>query len=247
VINSTAIFACSDIEKTLSYYRDVLGFESSWTWGEPPTFGGAKMDGASIMFCWQPELAERISGHQHWLTVDSVEQLYESHRSKGASIISDIEDKPWGFREYVVEDLNGYHLRFAGHPSTASVASKDFPEEVSLIARKPTCEEFHQIQGQELSPDLLEKTWNGIVALSPSGETIGILRIMWDAQDWYSIWDVIVTPEWRAQRIGSAMMKEAIKTIRQVSPSAIVHLFTFSHGFYERLGFKLESASVRRL
>jgi catechol 2,3-dioxygenase-like lactoylglutathione lyase family enzyme len=39
VISSTAILASSDIEATLAYYKDVLGFESTWKYGDPPVFG----------------------------------------------------------------------------------------------------------------------------------------------------------------------------------------------------------------
>ena len=70
---------------------------------------------------------------------------------------------------------------------------------------------------------------------------------MCDAPGWFSIWDVAVVPEWQAQRIGSTMMKEALEMIREASPGAIVHLFTYKHGFYERLGFTKETACIRRL
>ena len=60
VISSTAIFASSDIVATLAFYKDVLGFESTWTWGEPPTFGSVSMGGVSIMFNLQPELAAKV-------------------------------------------------------------------------------------------------------------------------------------------------------------------------------------------
>ena len=252
VISSTAIFASSDIVATLAFYKDVLGFESTWTWGEPPTFGSASMGGVTIMFNLQPELAEKVKGHQHWVKVDDVDDLYQSHLAKSAKVVQEIEDKPWGMREYVVEDLNGYHLRFAGPPSSAAPKSKPFPEGVTIERRKPTAEEYSKVAGKTFDykdsvPGLLENTWSGVVARSPEGGAIGVLRIMHDAPGWFSIWDVAVLPEWQANRIGSTMMKEAIEMIREASPGAIVHLFTFKHAFYERLGFCLEPASLRRL
>ena len=63
MISSNAIFAASDIEATLAYYKDVLGFESTWTWGDPPVFGSASNGGVTIMFNLQPELAARVRGH----------------------------------------------------------------------------------------------------------------------------------------------------------------------------------------
>ena len=252
VISSTAIFASSDIEATLAYYKDVLGFESTWTWGDPPTFGSASMGGVTIMFNLQPDLAAKVRGHQHGVKVDDVDELHRLHRSKGAHVVSEIEDKPWGLREYIVEDLNGYHLRFGGPPAGDALKSNPFPEGVTIERRKPTSDEYAGVAGRafghkEPVPGLLESTWNGLVARSPDGETIGVLRIMWDAPGWFSIWDVAVVPDWQARRIGSTMMKEALEMIREASPGAIVHLFTYKHGFYERLGFTKETVSVRRL
>ncbi len=43
MLRSTAIFASAGILATLDDYKGVLGFGSSWTWGEPPTFDSASM------------------------------------------------------------------------------------------------------------------------------------------------------------------------------------------------------------
>jgi ribosomal protein S18 acetylase RimI-like enzyme len=252
VISSTAILATSDIAATLAHYKEILGFESSWTWGEPPTFGSATMGGVTIMFNLQPELAAKVQGHQHWIKVDDADEVYRLHRARGAKLVQNIDDKPWGFREYVVEDLNGYHLRFAGPVSTDPPKSQPFPEGVAIELRKPTDEEYANVAGvvfkrKEVVPGLLERTWGGVVAMSPSGEAIGLTRIMYDAPGWFSIWDLAVLPSWQARRIGSKIMEAAIATINEESPGAIVHLFTFQHGFYERLGFGLETVSMRRL
>jgi uncharacterized glyoxalase superfamily protein PhnB/GNAT superfamily N-acetyltransferase len=252
VISSTAIFAASDIEATLAYYKDVLGFEATWTWGDPPAFGSASKGGVTITFNLQPELAAKVRGHQHGVKVDDVDELYRLHTSKGAHVVSEIEDKPWGMREYVVEDLNGYHLRFSGPPRSDAPKSIPFPEGITIERRKPTSDEYAGVAGQafeykEPISGILENTWSGIVARSPDGNAIGVLRVMWDAPGWFSIWDMAVVPDWQARRIGSTMMKEALEMIRETSPDAIVHLFTFKHGFYERLGFKKETVSMRRL
>lgn len=252
VISSTAIFACSDIELTLAYYKEVLGFESTWAWGNPPTFGSATVGGVSIHFNLQPELAKKVEGHQHWVKVEEVDELYQLHRSRDATIVSEIEDKPWGAREYIVQDLNGYHLRFAGTPATHARPSSAFPEGVKIERRKPTAAEYSLVADAAFGykqpvPEVLGSTWSGVVALSPDGEVIGVLRIMWDAPGWFSIWDVAVVPKWQARRIGSAMMREAIEAIREASPNANIHLFTYQYGFYERLGFTKETASMRRL
>ncbi|MHB8635756.1 MAG: GNAT family N-acetyltransferase [Fimbriimonadaceae bacterium] len=252
MISSTAIFAASDIAATLAYYKDVLGFESTWTWGDPPVFGSASTGGVTITFELRPALATMVRGHPHGVKVEDADALFRLHTSRNAHIVSDIEDKPWGIREYTVEDLNGYHLRFSGPPASDAPKSNPFPEGATIELRKPTGDEYASVAGgafgyKNPDPWLLENTWNGIVARSPGGETIGILRIMWDAPGWFSIWDVAVLPDWQARRVGSTMMKEALDMIREASPNANVHLFTTKDGFYERLGFTKETVSIRRL
>ena len=252
MINSTAIFAASDIVSTINYYKEVLGFESSWTWGDPPSFGSASLGGVTLMFNLNPDLASKIQGHQHWIRVDDTDELYARHLESGAKIVSEIEDKHWGQREYVVEDINGYFLRFAGPLATAVKPSEPFPDDVQLELRVPTIKEYVKVAGgafgyREADARLLETTWCGVVALSPSGEAIGVLRVMRDAPGWFSIWDVAVLPDWQAHRIGSNMMRTALGKIRAEHPGAIVHLFAYKHGFYERLGFGKDTVTMIRL
>lgn len=250
--SSTAIFASSDLERTLAYYVDVLGFELAWTWGDPPSLASVRMGGISIMISHDSDVASKIRGHQHWLDIDEIDKLYDFHRAKDARIISEIEDKPWGFREYVVEDPDGYHLRFAGAQSSKTQGSSQLPAGVTFERRKPTSEEYTALVGEVVGyrdslPKVLERTWDGIVACSPQGDTIGVLRIMWDAPGWFSIWDVAVLPSWQGQNIGSEIMKRALEAIRERSPGALVFLFTTKHGFYERLKFTQENVSMLRL
>jgi ribosomal protein S18 acetylase RimI-like enzyme len=252
MVSSTAIFATDDVERTLAYYKDVLGFETTWKWDDPPTFGGASLGGVSLMFCLQPELAKSVKGHQHWIKVEDADELYEKHKANDAKIVQEIEDRPWNVREYVVEDINGYCLRIAGPPSSEAPRSQPFPEGVTIERRKPTAEEFQSVAGaafgyKQLPEGMLDMTWGGVVALSPSGEAIGVLRIMYDAPGWFSVWDVAVEPEWQAKRIGSRMMEEAMAMVHDESPSAFVFLFTIKQGFYERLGFLKESVSMRKV
>jgi PhnB protein len=46
-----------------------------------------------------------------WVT--NADHFYTMHLKNGADIIEEISDRPWGSRQYVVRDLNGYNLKFA--------------------------------------------------------------------------------------------------------------------------------------
>ena len=41
--------------------------------------------------------------------------MYEFHRAQGVEVAEPIEDRPYGIRDYVVRDLQGYYLSFGHH------------------------------------------------------------------------------------------------------------------------------------
>lgn len=252
VLSQMPIFATADVQASLDYYQNVLGFAFSWSYGEPVDAAAVSFGPASVMFLLQPELAAQVAGHQHWFRVEDADAMHSFHLERGAKILSPPENMPWGAREYTVEDPTGYRLRFAGPPAGEVRPSVPFPAGVRIERRLPTAEEFAAVAGKEfykqgVPADFLEKSWNGVVALSAEGEAIGVLRIVHDAPGWFSVWDVAVLPEWQGRHIGQRMMEEALDLVHVASPGAWVFLFTYKHGFYERLGFGRESVSMRRV
>jgi predicted enzyme related to lactoylglutathione lyase/GNAT superfamily N-acetyltransferase len=242
VQSASPVLAAADVAETIRFYKEVLGCTTTWMYGEPPEFAGAQWGSVTIMFCRQPELATLVEGHQVWINVEDVDAVHAEHCRNGAQVVGPIEDKPWGRREYTVRDPNGYHLRFVGLPGYVPVGQKEFPEGVTIDKRLPSPQEHRLLSGNEFYPNidltgLVESAWGGVVAISPSGEALGMVRIMNDGPGWFSIWDVVVHPDWQGNRIGTKMMEAAIEMIREASPGAQVFLFTYKGGFYERIGF----------
>ena len=111
------VLAANDVLQTAAYYRDVLGFAID------DTFSGSEWamlwaDQCQLFLALNPSLAGTAKGQQVSICVPGVDAMFERHKANGANIISDVEDKPWGLREYTVEDPNGYHLRFGAHIET---------------------------------------------------------------------------------------------------------------------------------
>jgi catechol 2,3-dioxygenase-like lactoylglutathione lyase family enzyme len=106
------VLASPDVEATLAFCEDKLGFRRQWTEGTPPTDAAVKRDGAGLIFFLDAELAECARGITAIIFLSGVEELYAEHRERGAPIILPINDND-GLRSYVVELPPGYHLRFA--------------------------------------------------------------------------------------------------------------------------------------
>ena len=122
------VLATTDVMKTAAYYRDTLGFAIDDTcYGADWAMLWA--DQCQLYLSLNPAAAKTAGGQQVSICVPGVDALYEKHKASGANIISDLEDKPWGLREYTVEDPNGYHLRFQAHIETSHF--KDFDRDVA--------------------------------------------------------------------------------------------------------------------
>jgi uncharacterized glyoxalase superfamily protein PhnB/GNAT superfamily N-acetyltransferase len=258
---STAVLACADVQQTVDFYTQVLGFKQHWLWEDPPTFGCIGFEEAEIFLCRQPELAGRVEGLMHYFDLhDDVAALYERHRNAGASIVSPLENKPWGVREYTVRDCNGYHIRFAG-PQTyerPKTATQSLPPHVRLDRRVATIEEYLELSGSvgwaRNVPSMeaaLRNTLVGVVATDTrdgANTTVGMVRCTSDGK-FYMLWDVVVRPSHQGQKIGQAMVETVLDELRRTGAreGAFVGLFTSKAGFYERLGFEKHFGMRRAL
>ncbi len=117
-IHSTVpVVSTDDVQKTISYYTEVLGFVPDFQFGDPVVYAGVKSGIAEIYFAYDPNLVKVIQKEgfspEIFIWVTKADELYKAHTSKGAEIIDPISDRPWGSRQYTVKEINGYHLKFA--------------------------------------------------------------------------------------------------------------------------------------
>lgn len=86
------------------YYRDILGFKIEWTI-PGKSMGAASNDEVAIFF---RETTDSFEPNVHWIFAPDVDVTYEKLKESGADIIDDIENKPWGLRQFTIKDLNGH-------------------------------------------------------------------------------------------------------------------------------------------
>lgn len=248
LLRSEPIFSARSVAETVAFYRQVLGFAEEWLWGDPPTFGGVRWGKIGVMFGESPERAARIEGHEHSFFAEGIDELYALHLANGARIISPLEAKPWGLREYTVRDLNGYYLRF-GEPGSDRPRSGPMPEAVSIVERRPTIEEYLALidavgwsdsTDREAAPAAIGGALHGVVAVE-NGRATGAGLVVGDGATFFYLKDVMVHPDRQSRQIGTAIVASLMRYIRATaSPQALVGLFTGRNlgDFYERFGFQ---------
>jgi predicted enzyme related to lactoylglutathione lyase len=115
------VLLVADIEQSVAYYRDRLGFECE-VYGDPPDFMAARRDQATLLLalCREPERIVpnwRIVDNiwNVYIRVDDADAVYAEVQERGAGIDYTIYDAPHGFREFGVQDPDGHDIAF-GQP-----------------------------------------------------------------------------------------------------------------------------------
>lgn len=111
-------FFSSDLDKTLGYFANYLGFETQFRYGEPTFYAGAIRDGHSIFFrhtdVVPPDSLEKYQSEllDAYLRVEDVAGLYAEFSGRGVDFHRALAEMPWGFTEFVVKDCDGRLLCF---------------------------------------------------------------------------------------------------------------------------------------
>jgi predicted enzyme related to lactoylglutathione lyase len=114
-------FIVDDVVKTANYYRDKLGFEYDRFWGEPPSFCMVRRNGVTVMLKQLEKTGlMRPNGvadpdnvpWDAYIWIDDADALSTEFKTKGVKIVRELENQPYGCRDFDVEDCNGYRLCF---------------------------------------------------------------------------------------------------------------------------------------
>jgi len=108
--NSQPILRVENMEASLRFYIDVLGFENVG-WGTSE-FTSVSRDRAAIYLC---ERGQGRGGAWVWIGVEDVEELHREYTARGAAIRMPPTNYPWAL-EMHLEDPDGNVLRFGSDP-----------------------------------------------------------------------------------------------------------------------------------
>jgi predicted enzyme related to lactoylglutathione lyase len=107
---STPILRVENMEASLCFYVDVLGFQAA-EWSDDD-FTCVSREKAGIYLC---QRGQGCGGAWAWIGVSDVERLHERYKALGAKVILPPTNYPWAL-EMQVEDHDGNVLRFGSDP-----------------------------------------------------------------------------------------------------------------------------------
>ncbi|WP_027546186.1 VOC family protein [Bradyrhizobium sp. WSM2254] len=106
------VFVVSDITASLAYYRDVLGFEVTFEYGQPPSYACLCRDEVGLHLL-AAAATKRLPGHGGvCIFVRDVDRFYAEVSGRGAKLINQPQDRDYDMRDFDVVDLDGNQLTF---------------------------------------------------------------------------------------------------------------------------------------
>jgi GNAT superfamily N-acetyltransferase len=253
------VLAVANIVETIRYYQEVLAFPCQWTSGDPPVHGAVSWHGAHVQFTLDADRAEKSAGSSIWIRVKNIDTLYKLHRDRKAEIVDQLQRRPWGLDDYIVKDINGYQVIFAGQ-SQDHKKSESFPNTVQIVERKMTPDEYHallesvgwmsSVNMDHFAERLITPVYSVVAIDTTTNETIGCTLVLSDNASFYYIKDVMVKKEWQGKRIGTALMRAASDWLEKNGvPNSLVGLYTGENlePFYNQFGFGKAFGMVKRI
>ena len=122
------ILNVSDMQQSFAWF-ERLGWEKSWDWGDPPTFGAVCSGECQIFLCLNGqggrgkssvtrtfgESGDQTADKGVWMSiwVDDVDAVHRQCVSQGLDVTWPPTDMPWGVRELHVRHPDGHVFRLS--------------------------------------------------------------------------------------------------------------------------------------
>ena len=122
VLNATTMgcsLTCKNIDASIKWYRDVLGFAVDMTFDVDGKLGGAIVSAGDIRIVLNQDDGklgwDRTKGQGLYLQLNvatgaDVDAAAARIKAAGSTLIDEPADRPWGARMFQFKDLDGFRL-----------------------------------------------------------------------------------------------------------------------------------------
>ncbi len=104
-------FPVAELAAALAFYRDRLGFDIGWTWGDPPTHANVCRGNVDISLAVDPEKA---GSGEAYVGLRGVDAYFAELQSRGVAC-GELADRVYGMRDFALTDPSGNRIVF-GEP-----------------------------------------------------------------------------------------------------------------------------------
>jgi catechol 2,3-dioxygenase-like lactoylglutathione lyase family enzyme len=109
----------TDMERAAAFYRDRLGFEVGYLYGDPPFYGLVERGGAGLNLRHVDELPFDAEARKReellaaTIVVRHLKELFLAYKEAGLEFHQSYREQPWGAHDFIVADPDGNLIHFA--------------------------------------------------------------------------------------------------------------------------------------
>jgi catechol 2,3-dioxygenase-like lactoylglutathione lyase family enzyme len=101
-------FPVSDITAAVAFYRERLGFDLGWIWGDPPTHANVCRGAIDISLMQKPSEA---GPGEAYVALRGVDAYYRELQGRHVQV-GELDDREYGMRDFALVDPDGTRLVF---------------------------------------------------------------------------------------------------------------------------------------
>lgn len=109
----------TDLQRSIAFYRDVLGFMIGDEWREKGALVGVELHAGAVTFMLsQDDFAKGrdrqkgVGTRFYCTTAQDIDRFAAQIRERGGVLDQDPKDMPWGSRVFMISDPDGFKLTF---------------------------------------------------------------------------------------------------------------------------------------
>ena len=123
IATTAAQLFVSDVEASCAFFRDKLGFELVFIYGDPPFFAQVRRDAGrlNLRHVQYPPINPALRDREDLLSADlgvetpeALRGLFEEFQAAGVTFHQALRNEPWGASTFIVKDPDGNLVLFAG-------------------------------------------------------------------------------------------------------------------------------------
>jgi uncharacterized glyoxalase superfamily protein PhnB len=111
-IASNAVFHVSDLEKSIFFYVEILGFKVDFKFGDPATYAGLSLGNLYLHLSSSYPYKNNTGHGSIYIVFESVDELYQKLVDAKVEFYSHIENREYGMRDFSIKDCDGNQIGF---------------------------------------------------------------------------------------------------------------------------------------
>ena len=110
-------FTVNDVEKSLGWYRDVMGFAVGDRWEDNGKLMGAELKAGPVVFMigqddWKRgrDRQKGVGFRLYCKTDQDIDRMADGIKTRGGTLAQEPRDEEWGARAFTVDDPDGFKI-----------------------------------------------------------------------------------------------------------------------------------------